>query len=144
MAQTPHSAGRIPKPGIAPSASRSPLGTQVPTRLRLLPCTRLHVVLSLQPDCRKAILLVFRSFSERVALYVAVAWMCSWGQVSSGSPSSTFWIPPPRHIRTSQILWFSEHRVRSFPGQLGKNVCFLISKTKIPSFFLFPRPTTLR
>lgn len=35
--------------------------------------------------CRRAVLLVFRSFSARVSLFVVVVLMFSWGEVISGS-----------------------------------------------------------
>lgn len=36
-------------------------------------------------SCRKASLLVFRSFLERVVLYVVAVLVCLWEEVSSGS-----------------------------------------------------------
>ena len=40
------------------------------------------------------VLLVFRSFSERVALYVVVVLVCPWEEVSSSSSYSAILIPP--------------------------------------------------
>lgn len=40
---------------------------------------------------RRAVLLVFRTFSGRVDLYVAVVWVCLWEEVSSGLPTLPSW-----------------------------------------------------
>ena len=45
-------------------------------------------------SCRKSFLLVFRSFSSIVALYVFVILVCPWEEVSSGSSYSAMLAPP--------------------------------------------------
>ena len=44
--------------------------------------------------CGRAVLLVFRLFSERVAFYVDVVLMSSWGEVNPGSSYSAILILP--------------------------------------------------
>ena len=60
----------------------------------LPPPTHLDVFFLYILNCIRAILLVFRSFSEKVVLYVVVVLLCLWEEVSSGSSYSTILIPP--------------------------------------------------
>ena len=43
---------------------------------------------------RRAVLLVFSLFSERVVLYVVVALVLLWEEMSAGSSYSSIFIPP--------------------------------------------------
>ena len=95
-AWTPDSFGRIPEPGIPPLFLGHLLRVWVRTRSSPSPHQTLGSFLY-SLDCRRVMLLVFRSFSARVVLYVAL--ICSWcrgngGIVSSGSSYSAIWSPP--------------------------------------------------
>lgn len=69
------------------------------------PHTRLCAVLSLQPCCKKAVLLVFRLFSVRVALYIVAVLVCVWREVSSGFFHSAIFILPPLIFLLLTDVW---------------------------------------
>ena len=98
-AWTPCSLGRPPSRWYPTLLLGHLLRVQVWTRSLFLPssqtlCGSFLFKFFYSFGCRKAMLLVVRSFSARIALYVAVVLMCSWEEVSSGSSYSTMLIPP--------------------------------------------------
>lgn len=75
--------GRISKSVISPSSFRSPNRGVSWLDHSSSPPTCLSMALFYILNCRTTVLLVFRSFSERVVLCVAAVLVCSWEEMSS-------------------------------------------------------------